>query len=486
MMRANLTLLKTQANIRHITADSRKVQLGSLFVAYKGDATDGRVYIPQAIANGASAVMWEQEGFAWNVDWQVPNQSVAGLKKEVGVVASEFYGKPSEQLWMVGVTGTNGKTTCSHWLAQAFTALGRQTAVVGTLGNGLLRNLSKTSNTTPDAIVLHSLLADYLAQKAQVLAMEVSSHGLDQGRVNGVAFDVAVFTNLTRDHLDYHGDMQAYGNAKKKLFTWDGLKTAVINRDDTFGAKLAAELSAQGKFIMTYGLNKDFVGNNDIAVSGMQLTDAGMHLDVVTPRGAAAISANVIGQFNAYNLLAVLATLLASDVALVDAVKALSTIKPVTGRMQQCGGGNQPLIVVDYAHTPDALEQVLKSLSAQLKNNAELICVFGCGGDRDQGKRPLMGKIASSLANRVIVTSDNPRSELPASIIQAVMAGAGKQAISVENRADAIKQAIKTAKKDDVVVIAGKGHEDYQEVAGVKYPFSDMQVAQEALQEMAA
>ena len=486
MMRADLTLLKTQANILHITADSRKVQLGSLFVAYKGDATDGRAYIPQAIANGASAVMWEQEGFAWNVDWQVPNQSVAGLKKEAGVVASEFYSKPSEQLWMVGVTGTNGKTTCSHWLAQAFTALGRQTAVVGTLGNGLLRNLSKTSNTTPDAIVLHSLLADYLAQKAQVLAMEVSSHGLDQGRVNGVAFDVAVFTNLTRDHLDYHGDMQAYGNAKKKLFTWDGLKTAVINRDDTFGAKLAAELSAQGKSIMTYGLNKDFVGNNDIAVSGMQLTDAGMHLDVVTPRGVAAISANVIGQFNAYNLLAVLATLLASDVALVDAVKALSTIKPVTGRMQQCGGGNQPLIVVDYAHTPDALEQVLKSLSAQLKHNAELICVFGCGGDRDQGKRPLMGKIASILANRVIVTSDNPRSELPASIIQAVMAGAGKQAISVENRADAIKQAIKTAKKDDVVVIAGKGHEDYQEVAGVKYPFSDMQVAQEALQEMAA
>jgi len=329
-------------------------------------------------------------------------------------------------------------------------------------------------------------MADYLAQKAQVVAMEVSSHGLDQGRVNGVDFDVAVFTNLTRDHLDYHGDMQAYGDAKKKLFTWDGLKAAVINRDDAFGVKLAAELSAQGKSIMTYGLNKDFVGKNDIAVSSMQLTDAGMHLDVVTPRGQATINASVIGQFNAYNLLAVLATLLASDFALVDAVKALTKINPVTGRMQQCGGGNQPLIVVDYAHTPDALEQVLKSLTAQLKQNAELICVFGCGGDRDQGKRPLMGKVASSLASRVIVTSDNPRTELPASIIQAVMAGAGKQATSVENRADAIKQAIKTAKKGDVVVIAGKGHEDYQEVAGVKYPFSDMQVAQEALKETAA
>ena len=258
-MRADLTALKAQANIRDMTADSRQVKVDSLFVAYKGDATDGRAYIPQAIANGASAVMWEQDGFAWNADWKVPNQSVAGLKHAVGELASEFYGNPSEQLWMVGVTGTNGKTTCSHWLAQAFTARGRQSAVVGTLGNGLLSNLSKTSNTTPDAIVLHSFLADYLAQKAQVVAMEVSSHGLDQGRVNGVAFDVAVFTNLTRDHLDYHGDMQAYGNAKKKLFAWDGLKTAVLNRDDAFGAKLAAELSAQGKSIMTYEIGRAHV-----------------------------------------------------------------------------------------------------------------------------------------------------------------------------------------------------------------------------------
>ncbi len=485
-MQANLNSLKAQVNIGHMTADSRQVQAGSLFVAYKGDATDGRAYIPQAITSGASAVMWEQEGFAWNADWKVPNQSVAELKQAVGMLASEFYGKPSEQLWMVGVTGTNGKTTCSHWLAQAFTALGRQSAVVGTLGNGLLSSLSKTSNTTPDAIVLHGLLADYLAQKAKVVAMEVSSHGLDQGRVNGVAFDIAVFTNLTRDHLDYHGDMQAYGEAKKKLFALDGLKTAVLNRDDAFGAKLAAELTAQGKSVVTYGLNKDFAGANDIAVKSMQLTDKGMRLDVTTPKGDATISANVIGQFNAYNLLAVLASLLSSEVALADAVQALSNIKPVAGRMQQCGGGVHPLIVVDYAHTPDALEQVLKSLRAQLTANAELICVFGCGGDRDEGKRPLMGKVASGLASRLIVTSDNPRSESPASIIQAVIAGAGSQATSVENRADAIKQAIKTAKKGDVVLIAGKGHEDYQEIAGVKYPFSDMQVAQEALQEMAA
>ncbi len=485
-MRANLASLKSQVNIAHMTADSRRVQTGSLFVAYKGDANDGRAYIAQAIASGASAVMWEQEGFTWNADWKVPNQPIRGLRQAVGDVASEFYGKPSDQLWMVGVTGTNGKTTCSHWLAQAFNALGRQSAVVGTLGNGLLNDLSKTSNTTPDSIVLHGLLADYLAQKVNVVAMEVSSHGLDQGRVNGVAFDIAVFTNLTRDHLDYHGDMQAYGDAKAKLFAWNGLKTAVLNRDDAFGADLAAKLAAQGKSVMTYGLNKDFLGKNDIAVNSMQLNDTGMRLDVTTPKGAATICANVIGQFNAYNLIAVLATLLVSDIALVDAVKAISTIKPVAGRMQQCGGGNQPLIVVDYAHTPDALEQVLKSLSAQLAPNSQLICVFGCGGDRDKGKRPLMGKVSSSLASRVIVTSDNPRGESATSIIQAVMAGANQRMESIENRADAIKQAIKTAKKGDVVLIAGKGHENYQEIAGVKYPFNDMQVAQEALREMAA
>ena len=485
-MRANLASLKSQVNIAHMTADSRRVQTGSLFVAYKGDANDGRAYIAQAIASGASAVMWEQEGFTWNADWKVPNQPIRGLRQAVGDVASEFYGKPSDQLWMVGVTGTNGKTTCSHWLAQAFNALGRQSAVVGTLGNGLLNDLSKTSNTTPDSIVLHGLLADYLAQKVNVVAMEVSSHGLDQGRVNGVAFDIAVFTNLTRDNLDYHGDMQAYGDAKAKLFAWNGLKTAVLNRDDAFGADLAAKLAAQGKSVMTYGLNKDFLGKNDIAVNSMQLNDTGMRLDVTTPKGAATICANVIGQFNAYNLIAVLATLLVSDIALVDAVKAISTIKPVAGRMQQCGGGNQPLIVIDYAHTPDALEQVLKSLSEQLAQDSQLICVFGCGGDRDKGKRPLMGKVSSSLASRVIVTSDNPRGESATSIIQAVMAGANQRMESIENRADAIKQAIKTAKKGDVVLIAGKGHENYQEIAGVKYPFNDMQVAQEALREMAA
>ena len=483
-MRANLTLLKSTANVTGITADSRQVQAGSLFMAYKGEASDGRAYISQAIAQGASAVMWESANFAWNPDWPVANQAVTDLKQQVGAIASEFYGQPSQHLWMIGVTGTNGKTTCTQWLAQAFAGLHRKAAVIGTLGNGVLETgLSETKNTTPDSILLHGMLADYLAQKAEVVAMEVSSHGLDQGRVNGVAFDVAVFTNLTRDHLDYHGDMESYGQAKKILLEWAGLKVAVLNRDDAFGAKVAKELQAQGKRVVTYGLNKGFEGKNDVAATSLTLTEAGMTLEVATPWGHANLSAGVVGRFNAYNLLAVLSTLLVSQVSLPDAIQAISTLNPVAGRMQQYGGGAIPLVVVDYAHTPDALEQVLKSLRDQTKG--ELVCVFGCGGDRDQGKRPLMGKVASSLADKVIVTSDNPRQESPAAIIRAVMQGVNAKAISIENRAEAIAYAIAQAKAGDVILLAGKGHEEYQEIAGVKYPFSDIEQAQQALERAA-
>ncbi len=482
-MQTSLSLLKSKYH--HMTTDSRLVKAGSVFVAYKGESTDGREFIPQAIENGASAVIWEQADFTWRDEWQVPNQAIVDLKQKIGQIASEFYGQPSQHLWMIGVTGTNGKTTCTHWLAQAFSALNKKAAVVGTLGNGILSaGLTETKNTTPDSILLYQMLADYLGQQASVVAMEVSSHGLDQGRVNGVSFDIAVFTNLTRDHLDYHGDMQAYAAAKKKLFAWDGLKVAVLNRDDAFGLEVAQELKAQGKRVLTYGLEKAIADETDISVKSLELTEQGMRLEVQTPFGDAVISAGVVGRFNAYNLLAVLATLLASNISLNDAVKALSTLEPVAGRMQQYGGGTLPLVVIDYAHTPDALEQVLTSLRAQTKG--QLVCVFGCGGDRDSGKRPLMGKVASELADKVIVTSDNPRSELPAEIIKAVMNGVKQNAISIESRADAIARAIENAQAGDVILLAGKGHENYQEIAGVKYPFSDIEMAQQFLQERAA
>jgi UDP-N-acetylmuramoyl-L-alanyl-D-glutamate--2,6-diaminopimelate ligase len=479
-MRGALSFL--ESGYSHITADSRQVKAGSVFVAYKGEAADGRQYIEQAIKNGASAVVWEQANFTWQDEWQVFNVPVAELKQKIGHIASKFYGEPSQHLWMVGVTGTNGKTTCTHWLAQAFSALNKKVAVVGTLGNGILNEgLSETKNTTPDSILLQEMLADYLHQKTQVVAMEVSSHGLDQGRVNGVVFDIAIFTNLTREHLDYHGDMAAYANAKKKLLEWRGLKAAVLNSDDDFGAELAAKLKAKNKQVLTYSIANQ---SSDVFAKSIEFSERGMKLKITTRFGEATIQANVVGQFNAYNLLAVLAALLASNISLNDAVKALETLKPVAGRMQQYGGGAIPLVVVDYAHTPDALEQVLKSLRAQTKG--QLICVFGCGGERDSGKRPLMGKVACDKADKVIVTSDNPRSESPAAIIEAIMQGTNSKAISLENRAAAIEMAIGNAGSGDVILLAGKGHENYQEIAGVKYPFSDIEMVQQVLQERAA
>lgn len=461
-----------------ISADSRKVDANTLFLAYPGERLDGRDFIPQAIAQGVAAVMWEHEGFEWNPEWQVPNQGVIGLRAHAGEVADAFYGQPSSKLWMIGVTGTNGKTSCSHWMSQAFTALGRKTAAVGTLGNGFPGALSDAVNTTPDPILLHGMLADYLAQGAAGVAMEVSSHGLAQGRVNGVHFDVAVLTNLSRDHLDYHGDMASYGAAKKQLFRWPGLGCAVLNADDAFGLDIAAELREAGVRVLTYGLQ-----GGDVRGTGLVLDPSGLRMDVTTLAGQARLEVAVAGKFNASNLLAVLATMLASDVPLDQAVKVLNDIQPVAGRMQRLGGQGKPLIVIDYAHTPDALEKVLVALREQTAG--KLVCVFGCGGNRDKGKRPLMGEAASRLADEVIVTSDNPRHEAPLAIIDDILAGMGGNYVVEADRAAAIARAIEQASEGDVVLLAGKGHEDYQEIEGVRLPFSDLDVARRALEVVA-
>jgi UDP-N-acetylmuramoyl-L-alanyl-D-glutamate--2,6-diaminopimelate ligase len=465
---------------QHMTSDSRHVGAGSLFLAYPGERADGRLFIDQAIRQGAEAVLWEQQGYTWKREWNVPNVPVPQLREHVGEVASEFYGEPSRQLWMIGVTGTNGKTSCSHWLAHAWAKLGKKTAIVGTLGNGfpggngVPGQLSEAVNTTPDPILLHGALASYLKQGATGVAMEVSSHGLVQGRVNGVHFDVAVLTNLSRDHLDYHGDMAAYAEAKKRLFHWSELKAAVLNADDAFGQQVAAELAGQGVKILTYGLNGGDVRGTDLALSA-----DGLSMRVVTSQGEARLQAKVLGHFNASNLLAVVAALLVSNVTLDDAVQALRDVRPVAGRMQQLGGGVQPLVVVDYAHTPDALEKVLLALRAQTQGR--LICVFGCGGNRDQGKRPMMGEVVSRLADLAMVTSDNPRHEAPLDVIDDILAGMRGNYEVEPDRAAAIAQAIGTAQAGDIVLLAGKGHEDYQEIDGVKLPFSDVEVAQRVL-----
>lgn len=475
-----MTVLSTfNLKFSAITADSRKVQPGALFLAYPGVHNDGRSYIAQAIQAGAAAVVWESRDFAWNPAWNIANAGVSGLKEQVSDIAADYYGHPSRKLNMVGVTGTNGKTSVSQWIAQALTAIGQKTAVIGTIGNGFVDAQHEASNTTPDAILLQGMLADFAGQGAGAVAMEVSSHGLHQGRVNGVAFDVAVLTNLSRDHLDYHETMEEYAAAKELLFTWPGLRMSVINADDVFGQRIAGKLNAQAKPLLTYGITK-----GDVRAVSLQLHQHGLTMQVTTPQGNALVNAPVLGRFNAYNVLAVLGALLALNVDLQEAVAAIAEIKPVAGRMQQFGGNGKPLVVVDYAHTPDALEKVLATLREQA--TGKLTCVFGCGGDRDAGKRPLMGAVAASLADSVIVTSDNPRSEDPAAIIAQIVGGIDKPCLTELDRAAAIRQAVQSARSGDIVLVAGKGHEDYQEIAGVKTPFRDAATALAALQQYKA
>lgn len=457
-----------------LTSDSRTVQPGDMFLAYPGDHIDGRQFIPDAIEKGAVAILWDPDGFEWSPAWMVENAGVHKLKHQAGLIADQFYKSPSSQLWMIGVTGTNGKTSVTQWVAQCMNYVGNKTALIGTLGNGMPEALAATSNTTPDALVLHSLLKKYQTEAVKAVAMEASSHGISQGRVGGVHFDVAVLTNLSRDHLDYHGSFEKYAEVKKRLFTTKGLQKAVLNVDDAFGQDLVKTVTDLGIDLLTYGIEQ-----GTVRATNIQLNQDGISFFARTPMGQADVSARLIGRFNVYNLLAVLATLLASDVALVDAVDAIANIAPIPGRMQQFGGKELPLVIVDYAHTPDSLENVLKALRMQTSNR--LICVFGCGGNRDQGKRAMMGEIACRLADGVVVTSDNPRNENPDSIIQAILEGVSGEYAVEEDRAKAINVAISNAQMGDVVVIAGKGHEDYQEIAGQKHYFSDIEQVEKAL-----
>ncbi len=463
-----------------ITADSRKVRTGDAFAAFPGTKTDGRAFIADALRAGASAVLWEAAGFHWNPAWHAANQAVDGLNAALGAIADLIYGRPSQSLWIVGVTGTNGKTSCAQWIAQCLDLCGRRTAIIGTLGHGLPGALAPAEGTTPDAAQVHEMLARFKAAGVTAVAMEASSHGLDQGRVNAVGFDVALFTNLTRDHLDYHGTMAAYGAAKARLFAWPGLSTCVINADDPFGQSLIDVCRKGSPRLLTYG----FAGA-DITATSVATTTAGLAMTVATPWGRGEVRAPVIGAFNAANVLGVLGVLLASDVPLDAALRALARIEPPPGRMQRQGGEALPLVVVDYAHSPDALQKVLTALRPAVASARELVCVFGCGGDRDKGKRPEMGAAAGRLADRIVVTSDNPRTEDPAAIASAVLAGvaaSSNQRWSVElDRAKAIRMAIATAQPGDVVLVAGKGHEDYQEKNGVRHHFSDARVVAAAL-----
>lgn len=462
------------AMIERLTADSRRCAPGSAFFAYPGEKADGRRYIGDAIARGASAVLWEAQDFAWTSTWRLPNVGVSQLKQRAGEFAAAFHGEPSRQLWMCGVTGTNGKTSCSQWIAAALSAHGTRSGVIGTLGSGFPDALHDSGNTTPDALELQATLKDLHAAGARAVAMEVSSHGLVQGRVNGVHFACALFTNLSHDHLDYHGSMAAYGEAKARLFSTPGLQTAVLNVDDAFGRELARRLRGRVRRI-GYGLDRAAGAEVD---EWLQLAPS---MEIDSSWGRAKLTTRQVGRFNLANALGVLGCLVAHGIALADAVRLVSNLPAVPGRMEQVG--ERPLVIVDYAHTPDALDKVLAALRpVAAERGGRLAVVFGAGGDRDPVKRPLMGAAAARGADWVLITSDNPRSEDPLRIIDAVAAGAPLAAREPDRRR-AIARAIADAAPEDVVLIAGKGHESYQEIAGKRLPFSDQAAARAALGE---
>jgi UDP-N-acetylmuramoyl-L-alanyl-D-glutamate--2,6-diaminopimelate ligase len=468
-----LHLAAQGAMIERLSSDSRRCAPGVAFLAYPGTTADGRVHIDDAIKRGAAAVLWEEAEFSWRADWKLPNLPVRGLKELAGGLAHEFYGRPSQALWLCGVTGTNGKTSCSQWIAASLAARGAKAAVIGTLGSGFPGALATAVNTTPDALELHRMLSDFRAAGARAVAMEVSSHGLDQGRVNGVKFACALFTNLSHDHLDYHGSMQAYADAKARLFEAEGLATAVLNLDDALGVQLAQRLTERG--VRTIGYS---VGS--VAKTNVREYLAALGGEIDSSWGRADLAVNQLGRFNVSNALGVLGCLLAYGIGFQDAAALLARLPAVPGRMQKIG--DRPLVVIDYAHTPDALEKVLQALRPVAQSRrGRLLAMFGAGGDRDPAKRPLMGAVASRLADRVLLTSDNPRSEDPLAIIDAIRRGVTANFDIEPDRSRAIDRIIAEAAASDVVLIAGKGHESYQEIAGQRLPFSDEAQARAAL-----
>ncbi|MFN7183913.1 MAG: UDP-N-acetylmuramoyl-L-alanyl-D-glutamate--2,6-diaminopimelate ligase [Thermomonas haemolytica] len=470
--------LSAELAITGLVQDSREVRPGDAFVAIGGFGAHGLHFADAAKAAGAAAVLYEPPA---PDDLPAPADAipVPGLRARMGALADTFHGHPSAAMATVGVTGTNGKTSTVQLLAQAWTLRGQKAGTLGTLGAGIWPKAVPTGFTTPLVLRLHALLAELRDEGASAVAMEVSSHALDQGRVDGVHFDVAVFTNLTRDHLDYHGDMARYGAAKARLFDWPGLRAAAVNLDDAFGRELFA--AVQGK-VRALGFSSRGAAGASVRAEELVLDAGGIGFLLHAGGQAHPVRSPLLGRFNVDNLLGVATTLFALDMAPALIAETLSQLLPVDGRMNRLGGApGQPLVVVDYAHTPDALEQALASLRAHAAGR--LVCVFGCGGERDTGKRPQMAAIAERLADVVIVTDDNPRGEDGDAIVADILAGfLAPQAVVVQrDRATAIASAIAEAAPGDVVLVAGKGHEPYQEIAGVKHPFEDAAVARECL-----
>ena len=457
-----------------VEMDSRRVSPGDLFLACQGGGTHGLAHLEQALERGAAAVAWEPAPGWAQPETEIPAIAVPQLSSRAGLIASRFFGNPSQQMFVTGVTGTDGKTSTAHLIAQTLERMGMPCAYIGTLGAGFAGNLAKGARTTPDPVSLQKQLAQLVEQGAKAAAMEVSSHALHQERVAGMKFDAAILTNITRDHLDYHGTVEHYAAAKRRLFERTELKARIFNRDDATGARWAQEFPVDS--VIVYGVDGDAPGKGQrhVLVRKLRPHAAGLSFDIDSSWGGGHLESRLLGRFNAYNLAAALAALLSGGMLLAAALEALAQAGTVPGRIEGFRGPSaQPLVVVDYAHTPDALAQVLTAVRAHTA--AKLWCVFGCGGDRDRGKRPLMGAAAARLADRIIVTDDNPRSEQPEAIVAEILAGlpAGRSAEVIHDRANAIRTAARAAAADDVVVVAGKGHEAEQIYGQDVRPFSD-------------
>lgn len=475
---------ESTVDISGINNDSRAIKAGDLYCAVTGDGGDGLLYAAAAISAGAAAIAIDP-ALQSPVSLTVPVVEVEDLQQQLGVLAAALEGQPSKSLRLLGVTGTNGKTTVAYLYAQAADAAGRKCGQIGTLGYGFAESLAKPTHTTPLAPRVQQLLADMRDGGASDVVMEVSSHALVQNRVGGCQFHTAIFTNLSRDHLDYHGDMASYGAAKAALFNWPELAVAVINADDKFGAELLVSTPATVERI-AYALNPASLATLPVEcrrlLASVKAEPTGLKLSISGSFGEAELSSPLIGDFNAANLLAALGGLLAGGMSLSDGVAALQQAKAAPGRMERVAINHDamPTVLVDYAHTPDALVNALRS--AKLHTRGQLWCVFGCGGDRDIGKRPEMGSAVERGADFSVVTSDNPRSENPVVIADAICAGMREDPAHMElDRSEAIHWAVQKAAANDTVLIAGKGHENYQEINGVRQQFSDREQAVSAL-----
>lgn len=465
--------------VARLVLDSRDVKAGDVFVALSGTVTDGRQYLQNAFAQGAVAALVERA----EPDDDARIVMVPGLRKKLSDLAGCFYNDPSYQQCVIGITGTNGKTTTSQLIAAAISELQGPCFVAGTLGYGLYGALTAGRHTTPDAIMMQALLADALTQGARHVSMEVSSHGLDQGRVEALQFRTAIFTNLTRDHLDYHGTMAAYGAAKKRLFTWPKLQHCVINADDAFGAELLADATITAHK-WAFGLRHEAVVtglSGSVYAERIHYSHDGIFAEIATPWGKRILQSPLLGEFNLSNLLAALTALCAMGYDVDKVASALGRIKPIAGRMERFGDRHAPMIVVDYAHTPDALEKAIHAL--RLHTAGKVAVIFGCGGDRDRGKRSQMGRIAEQLADIVVLANDNPRSEMPESIAAEIRAGMarGDAVRFIADRELATRTVLAELQAGDALLLAGKGHEAYTEINGVRWPYSEVDMVKRVL-----